>query len=75
MKKFLVILMLFVGSLSFANISPLRVDLTKGDVLKALVEANKSYGYELVSAYYNADGKLVLAFSNGTEGKRFVSSN
>lgn len=66
--------MLFIGSISYANISPLKVDLTKGDVRKALVEANMAHGYELVSAYYNADGKLVLAFSNGTEGKRFVSS-
>jgi hypothetical protein len=75
MKKLLLILLLFAGSLSFANISPLKVDLTKGDVRKALVESNKAHGYELVSAYYNADGKLVLAFSNGTEGKRFVSSH
>ena len=46
-----------------------------GDVRKALVESNIAHGYTLIAAYNNDEGKLVMVFSNGTDGKRFVSTH
>ena len=75
MKIKLLIAFFFVCALSFANLSPLKLDLTKGDVRKALVESNMAHGYTLIAAYNNDEGKLVMVFSNGTDGKRFISTN
>lgn len=75
MKIKLLLAFFLVCTFSFANLSPLKLNLTMGDVRKALVESNMAHGYTLIAAYNNDEGKLVMVFSNGTDGKRFVSTH
>ena len=56
MKIKLLLAFSLVCSMSFANLSPLKLDLTKGDVRKALVESNMAHGYKLIAAYNNSEG-------------------
>jgi hypothetical protein len=75
MRKMIVLATMLLGFVMFGQTpEPLRVDLTKGDVAHVLIDANKAYGFELISVYENKQGKLVFVFRKGDEFKTFVSS-
>lgn len=77
MKKILVTLVMLLGvsiMMAQTKTEKLKVDLTNGDVRHVLIDANKSYGYKLISFYTDTKGKYVMVFTKGTDVKTFVSS-
>ncbi|NAS11491.1 hypothetical protein [Poritiphilus flavus] len=74
MKKhyFLLLLLLMFVNLQ-AQDSRSGLDLTKGDVLKCLVDTAKSDGWHLIKAYYDPKGKLVLIFVKDGQTRTYIS--
>lgn len=50
------------------------LDLTKGDVLKCLLQSAENEGWKLIKAFYNSERKLVVIFVKNGKTKQYVSS-
>ncbi|MEW4922487.1 hypothetical protein [Algibacter sp. 2305UL17-15] len=50
-----------------------NLDLNNPDVRKCLLDASKQEGWDLKSAYFNADNKLVIVFDKDNNTKTYKS--